>query len=86
MQPIVGRAEISYPCSWTYRVICYDEASVRAALPVILDHVEHTLRVIGDSESGRYRRLEIIATVRDEEHRNAIFVALGRVPSVRFVL
>ena len=80
------RPEISYPCAWTYRVICTSEPELRAAVTLIVGSAVHTLELIGDSASGRYHRLELVVSVRDEAHRNEIFVALGRLPDVRFVL
>lgn len=87
MQPFDSqRPEIDYPCSWTYRVICTDEALLRAAIRVIVGAAEHSVSNVGSSESGRYQRLELLVTVRDEQHRNEIFAALGREAVVRFVL
>lgn len=80
------RPEIAYPCSWTYRVICTDEVLLRVAIRTIVGAAEHTVANIGSSESGRYQRLELLVTVRDEQHRNEIFAALGRESVVRFVL
>ncbi len=80
------RPEISYPSSWTSRVICTDEEALRTAVTTIVGSAVHTLTRIGDSASGRYHRLELVVSVRDEAHRNEIFVALGRLPTVRFVL
>ena len=80
------RPEISYPCSWTYRVICTDEETLRASVATIVGSAAHTLARVGDSASGRYHRFELVVAVRDEAHRNEIFVALGRLPTVQFVL
>lgn len=80
------RPELSYPCSWTYRVICTDEKALRGAIAGIVGAAVHTLERIGQSMTGRYQRLELVVEVRDEPHRNEIFVALGRLQSVRFVL
>jgi putative lipoic acid-binding regulatory protein len=86
LDAIQGRPEISYPCSWPYRIVCEDEAGVRAAIAELVGDAPHTLAKIGASASGRYSRLELVVTVRDEAQRNAIFGALGRVATVRFVL
>ncbi|MEQ1891528.1 MAG: DUF493 domain-containing protein [Planctomycetota bacterium] len=80
------RPEISYPCTWTYRVICTDEQAFRAAALALMGASEHTLELIGDSASGRYCRLELRVHVRDEGERNDIFAALGQITVVRFVL
>ena len=86
MQALHGRPEISYPTSWTYRIICTEEAPVRAAVTAIVGGIEHTMRNLGASSAGRYQRLELVLVVRDEAHRNAIFTALTRLSEVRFVL
>ncbi len=86
MQPLSGRPEIAYPCSWSYRIICTSEGPVRAAVMEIVGRIEHSLQHLGVSSAGRYQRLELVVQVRDEAHRNEIFAALGRLPEVRFVL
>jgi putative lipoic acid-binding regulatory protein len=80
------RPEISYPCSWTYRVICTDEDVLRNDIQRLVESAEHSLSRIGASASGRYQRLELIVKVKDEEHRNRVFKALGSFAGVRFVL
>lgn len=80
------RPELSYPCIWTYRVICTDEEALRTAVVALMGTSEHTLVAIGASASGRYQRLELRVHVRDEIERNDIFQALGRIEVVRFVL
>ncbi len=86
MDILDGKPLISYPCSWTYRIVCSEEPALRAAIPAIVGAAEHTLASLGSSSGGRYSRVELIVTVSDEEQRNSIFAALGRAPSVRFVL
>lgn len=86
MHVLEGHPEISYPCSWTYRVICTDESALRQAVASLTADAAHTLTNIGGSASGRYQRLELVVAVRDEAHRNAIFAGLGQAPTVRFVL
>ena len=86
MKALEGRPQISYPCSWPYRVICSNEAELRGAVAEIVGDAAHTLAGFGGSASGRYCRMELVVTVRDEAQRNAIFAALGRLAAVRFVL
>lgn len=87
MQDLSGeRPEIDYPCSWPYRIVCTDEPAVRAALVVIVGAAQHSVQNIGASSSGRYQRLELVVEVRDEEHRNQIFVAIEALSEVRFML
>jgi putative lipoic acid-binding regulatory protein len=86
VQPLEGRPALNYPCSWTYRIVCTDEPALRALIAELVAGEPHTLASLGGSPSGRYARVELVLTVRDEEHRNRVFVALSRAPMVRFVL
>jgi hypothetical protein len=52
----------------------------------VVGSIEHRFQNLGASSGGRYQRLELVALVRDEAHRNEIFAALGRLAEVRFVL
>lgn len=81
-----SRPEISYPCTWTYRIICTDEPALRVAVLALMGTSEHTLELVGGSSTGRYQRLELRVHVRDEGERNDIFSALGQITVVRFVL
>lgn len=86
LSALEGQPRISYPRSWPYRILCGDETAVRAAIAAIVGEAAHTVTQLGASPSGRIARLELVVTVRDEDQRNAIFAALVRAVSVRFVL
>ena len=86
MRPLEGRPLLSYPCTWTYRIVCTDEPGLRALIAELVGEEEHALASLGGSASGRYARLELVLTVRDEAHRNHVFAALSRASMVRFVL
>ena len=86
VQPLDGRPAISYPTSWTYRIICTREETVRAAVTEIVGPIQHRLENLGTSSAGRYQRLELVLEARDEAHRNEVFAALTRLSEVRFVL
>ena len=86
MQPLEGRPVISYPCPWTYRIVCTDEPALRALVAGLVGDAEHRLTSLGASSGGRYQRVELVLTVRDEAHRNEVFVALSRSAVVQYVL
>jgi putative lipoic acid-binding regulatory protein len=86
VKSLQGRPLLSYPCSWTYRIVCTDEAALRTAVALLVGDAQHTLTVLGTSASGRYRRIELELRVRDESQRNEVFAGLGRAPGVHFVL
>jgi putative lipoic acid-binding regulatory protein len=86
VQPLEGRPEVHYPCEWTYRIVCTDEAELRLFVAELVGPAPHRLTSLGTSSGGRYRRVELVLAVRDEAHRNTVFAALSRSSSVRFVL
>jgi putative lipoic acid-binding regulatory protein len=86
MEVLSGRPEISYPCAWTYRIVCTDEAAVRALVASFVGTSEHRLTHLGASSGGRYTRLELVMQVRDEAQRNEVYVTLTRATMVQFVL
>jgi putative lipoic acid-binding regulatory protein len=80
------RPEIEYPCPWSYRIVCSDEAAVRAAVPGIVGGETHTLVMVRESRAARYRTLELELVVRDQAHRDTVFQALQRIAGVRMLL
>jgi uncharacterized protein len=81
-----GRPVIEYPCSWEYKAIGWDEASMREAIAEIMADREHDLSFSRASSSGRYCSLLLVVTVDDEDHRNAVFKALQEHRHIRMVM
>jgi len=87
MQSLDGRKpEITYPCSWTYKVIGLDEASLRLAVAEVVGDCVHTLTAGNESAGGKYVSLALDAQVEDEAQRLEIFKRLAQHPAVRFVI
>ena len=80
------RLELSYPCSWCYKIIGRDEVLMRSAVAEIVGDAQHTLRFSNTSRTGKYKSLELELTVRDEEHRLGTFEALKNHSAVEFLL
>ncbi|MBD3367194.1 MAG: DUF493 family protein [Candidatus Eisenbacteria bacterium] len=84
--PETMRARMTYPCSWSYRVIGADlEALKRAAGSVFGDRpVNSTLS--NASRTGRYVSLKLVVRVESESERLAFYEALRSHPSVVLVI
>jgi uncharacterized protein len=78
--------EIVYPCTWTYRVIADDAAGARSAIAERLGTRPHRLSDGNTSRTGKYASLELELDVFDAADRDELFVALGSIVGVRFVL
>jgi putative lipoic acid-binding regulatory protein len=81
-----SRLDLTYPCEWRYRVIGADAATLRAAIEEIAADAEHEVREGNISRSGSYVSLELVMTVRDEDHRLGVLAKLAAHDDVRFVL
>jgi putative lipoic acid-binding regulatory protein len=80
------RLELSFPCEWRYRVIGADAARLRAAMTAIAGDAAHEIRDGNTSSTQKYVSLELVMTVRDDEHRLDVFARLAEHEDVKFVL
>lgn len=80
------RLPLDYPCTWLYKVIGSDRQKLQQA---ILDTAGKNYCIISPSNSsrtGKYHCFNLEVTVRSEDERNAIYLALKKHPHVRIVL
>jgi uncharacterized protein len=80
------RPEITYPCSWEYRIIGISDHLVRQAIVDLIGEVEHTLNYSNISRGGKYISFQLELIVRDEAHRDSIARDLIDHPAIRMVL
>lgn len=79
------RPEISYPCTWNYKVIGEDRDFLREAILVACAPDPVEISVSRSSRGGRYHSLEASIEVRDEQMRLAIFDRLKNHPAVKIL-
>jgi len=77
---------IAYPCRWDYKIIGTDTGRIRAVIAVAVAGAEHTVADSNRSHTGKYCSVALTVAVRDEAHRNQIFMALRGHPDVIMVL
>lgn len=78
--------ELSYPCSWSYRVVGRDEGTVRRAIAEVVQTRNHLVEHSNDSASGKYVSLRLTLTVVSADDRTDVFDALRRHHDVKLVL
>ena len=88
------KPQITYPCSWGFKVVGTDEDALRAAIKECLH--ENLNADSGDrsfelgfsraSSKGNYISLTLNLVIQDEEERNTLFQALAGRPEVRMVI
>jgi len=80
------RAQMTYPCSWSYRLIGADQDALRDAAEAVLGPRVCSLCVSNASRTGRYVSVKVEVEVSSEEDRLALFEALRAHPSVVLVI
>lgn len=78
--------DLTFPCSWTYKVFGRDEAGLRAAIATIVGELAHTIAFSNRSSGGKYVTLAVEVTVPSDEQRLALFQAFGVHEAVVYVL
>lgn len=80
------KAELKYPCQWLYKVIGMDRKKLHRALLEIIDEDSCEISYSNSSSTGKYHCLNLELTVKSEEERNSIYLALKNHPQVKIVL
>lgn len=80
------KAVVRYPCQWLYKVIGMDRDKLHRALKDIIPDDSCSISFSNSSRTGKYHCLNLEVTVRSEEERNAIYLALKANPQVKTVL
>jgi putative lipoic acid-binding regulatory protein len=82
----ICRVHLDYPCQWLYKVIGSDPEQLRQAIAAIVPDTSCEISCSNSSSSGKYHCLNLEVTVRSEEERNAIYLALKAHSHVKIVL
>lgn len=77
---------VTYPCRWDYKIIGADAGRIRVVIAEAVADAEHTVADSNRSRGGKYCSVALTVAVRDEEHRNQIFMALRGHKDVIMVL
>jgi len=80
------KAQMRYPCQWLYKVIGMDLDKLHQALKDIISENSSDISFSNSSPTGKYHCLNLEVTVRSEEERNRIYLALKAHPQVKIVL
>jgi uncharacterized protein len=77
---------LTYPCTWSYRVIGEDKEQMIQEIPQIMGTIRHTISVANLSRQGKYVSINIEATVHNEEERRSVVPLLRNIPKVKMVI
>jgi len=80
------KPEITYPCTWEYKVIGTDAEKLRAVLLAACTPVVPTITLSNVSSKGTYFSLNASLVVEDEKTRLRIFKYLKNSPDIKIVI
>ncbi|MDD2791053.1 MAG: DUF493 domain-containing protein [Sulfurimonas sp.] len=80
------KLELSYPCSWSYKLIGYEKEAIQKAIHEVILEREHSLTHSNASKSGKYISMNLDLVIVNEDERNFIYEALKTHQNIKMVL
>ena len=80
------KLELTYPCSWSYKLIGYEKEAIQKAIHDVIDEREHRLTHSNNSKSGKYVSMNLDLLVHNEDDRTFIYDALKKHQNIKMVL
>ena len=80
------KLELTYPCSWSYKLIGYKKEAIEEAILDVISQKEHKLTHSNLSKTGKYISMNLNLVIQNEDERNFIFDALKKHQNIKMVL
>ena len=80
------KLELTYPCSWSYKLIASEAEALKKAISDVIDEREHKLTHSNNSKGGKYISMNLDMLVHNEDDRNFIYQALKAHQHIKMVL
>jgi putative lipoic acid-binding regulatory protein len=80
------KLELTYPCSWCYKLIANEKEALEEAVSDVIDKREHKLTHSKSSKGGKYISMNLDILVHNEDDRNFIYEALKAHQHIKMVL
>ena len=80
------KLELTYPCSWSYKLIAGEKEALEQAIKDVLNEREHKLTHSKNSKGGKYVSMNLDLLVHNEDDRNFIYEALKAHQNIKMVL
>jgi len=81
-----SKLELTYPCSWSYKLIGYEKQALQKAIHDVILEREHDLKHSNNSKTGKYISMNLSLIIQNEDERNFIFEALKKHQNIKMVL
>lgn len=80
------KLELTYPCSWSYKLIASEVEALKQAIRDVIYEREHKLTHSKNSKGGKYVSMNLDMLVHNEDDRNFIYEALKAHQQIKMVL
>lgn len=80
------KLELTYPCTWCYKVIGYERAGIEIAALEIFSERSYTLNPSNTSGSGKYISMNLELLVHNEDERTYFYETLKAHQHIKIVL
>lgn len=80
------KLELTYPCSWSYKLIGYEKEAIQKAIHEVILEREHLLTHSNESKTGKYVSMNLDLVITNEDERNFIYEALKAHQNIKMVL
>jgi len=80
------KVELTYPCSWSYKLIGYEKEAIQKAIHEVIIEREHSLEHSNSSKAGKYVSMNLELVIQNEDERNFIYEALKAHQNIKMVL
>jgi putative lipoic acid-binding regulatory protein len=80
------KLELTYPCSWSYKLIAGEKEALEKAIHDVIVEREHKLVHSKNSKGGKYVSMNLDLLVHNEDDRNFIYEALKAHQNIKMVL
>jgi len=72
----VEKLELTFPCSWTYKLIGYEKEAIQKAIHSVIVEREHSLNHSNSSKTGKYISMNLELVIQNDDERTFIYEAL----------
>ena len=80
------KLELTFPCSWTYKLIGYEKEAIQKAIHEVIIERDHSLTHSNASKTGKYISMNLDLVIQNDDERTFIFEALKAHQNIKMVL
>jgi len=80
------KLELTYPCTWCYKVVAYERAGIEIAAIEIFTERPYSLNPSNVSKGGKYISMNLELLVHNEDERTYFYETLKAHPHIKMVL